>query len=59
METLQKIIAGIAGLTSAIIGILSGATIFAAVCYTNAILCAIYMEILSQSKANKSSLNKG
>ena len=53
IKTLQKIIAGIAGLTSAIIGILSGATAFAAICYTNAILCAIYMEILTQSKAYK------
>ena len=44
---IQKIIAGIAGLIFAYIGIVSGATTFAAICYTNAILLAIYMEVVS------------
>ena len=49
MKRLKQIIGGIAGLISAIIGILSGATIFAVICYSNAILCGIYMEIVSHS----------
>ena len=44
---IQKIIAGIGGLIFAYIGIVSGPTAFAAICYTNAILLAIYMEVVS------------
>lgn len=53
---IQKIIAGIAGLIFTYIGIVSGATAFAAICYTNVILLLIYIELNSQ---NKPKVNNG